>query len=193
MQSFAQPRTILCTTLLILVAFLAHCTTSLAEGPQVGSKFPAITLGIPDKPEDQSYLKLSGKGTFTISQIPVPMVIVQIFSMYCPHCQKDAPRANELYKKLLSNTRLKDSVRMIGIGIGNSAYEVEFFKKTYHIPFPLFPDADFTIHKLFGEVRTPHFIVVRNTPKGGEIIYSHSGAIPNLDEFVNMIGKKAGK
>jgi thiol-disulfide isomerase/thioredoxin len=184
---------ILSALVLALVSLSILCTASFAEGPPVGSQFPAITLPAPEKPEDQQYLKLPGKAPFTVSQIQTPIVIVQIFSMYCPHCQKDAPRTNELFKKLVNHPKLKDAVRLIGIGIGNSAYEVEFFKNTYHIPFPLFPDGDFTIHKHIGEVRTPYFIVVQNSPKGSEIIYSRSGAIPDLDAFVNMLAKKAGK
>lgn len=169
---------------------LVSCPAALADGPAVGSIFPDIAFAVPEKAEDQRYLKLTGKETFTVQQIPVPVVIVQIFSMYCPHCQKDAPRTNELFKKLSDHPKLKDAVRLIGIGVGNSAYEVAFFRKTYNIPFPLLPDGDFAVHKRIGEVRTPHFIVVKNTPKGPEILYSKSGAIPNLDEFVDWVVRK---
>lgn len=186
-------RPVFSTLVLSLISLSILCPASFAEGPPVGSQFPAITLPAPEKSEDLQYLKLSGKAPFTVSQIQAPIVIVQIFSMYCPHCQKDAPRTNELFKKLKNHPKLKDTVRLIGIGIGNSAYEVDFFKNTYHIPFPLFPDGDFAIHKHIGEVRTPYFIVVKNNPKGSEIIYSQSGAIPDLDAFVNMLAKKAGK
>ena len=47
---------------------------------------------------------------------------------------------------------------MIGICVGNSINEVNFFKESYRIPFPVFPDEDFKIHKAWGEVRIPYFV-----------------------------------
>lgn len=187
LAAFFPAAVLFCTLLLV------QCPAALADGPAVGSLFPDIAFAVPERSEDRQYLKLTGKGTFTIQQIPVPLVIVQVFSMYCPHCQKDAPRTNELFRKLNDHPKLKDTVRLMGIGIGNSAYEVDFFRKTYNISFPLFPDGEFVIHKRIGEVRTPHFIVVQHTSKGAEIVYSRSGAIPNLDEFIDTIGRRLGQ
>jgi len=60
-----------------------------------------------------------------------------------------------------NNPAYKNKIKIIGIGINNSIFETNIFKKKYKIKFPLIPDGDFKLHKIIGEVRTPYFIVVK--------------------------------
>ena len=160
--------------------------------PQKGESLPAINLPIPKSPDEKSYLGLSGGGSFKIPQIKAKAVIIEIFSMYCPYCQKDAPGINELYGLIENDPDLKKKVKLIGIGAGNTPFEVGVYKKTYAVPFPLFPDQDFTIHKACGEVRTPYFIVVKINDDGSHlIVHSQLGEYPGAKAFLELVLKSS--
>ena len=98
-----------------------------------------------------------------------------------------------MYRRIQSSEQLKGKVKLIGIGVGNSAFEVGYFKKVYNIPFPLFPDGDFKIHKKLGEVRTPYFIGIRIMGEGFyKIYYSKLGGANSADELMKMLLKGSG-
>lgn len=161
-----------------------------AAAPPVGGQLPDFTIGIPKDASERAYLGLSGSGGFKIPQIRAKAVIVEIFSMYCPYCQKEAPNVNRVYEKTEADPALRGKIKLLGIGVGNSAFEVGVFRKKYSIPFPLFPDGDFVLHKLLGEARTPYFIGVKIGPDGShQVIHSRLGAFESAEKFLDEIVK----
>ena len=180
-----------------LMAFFLLAVSSYIHAvnkpPQKGETLPAMNLLIPKSPVEKSYLGLSGEGSFKITQIKAKAVIIEIFSMYCPYCQKDAPGVNELYTLIENDPDLKGKIKLIGIAAGNTPFEVGVYRKNYTVPFPLFPDQDFTIHKACGEVRTPYFIVVKINEDGSHlIVHSQLGEYPGAKPFLEIVLKSSG-
>jgi thiol-disulfide isomerase/thioredoxin len=191
----AMKKVLLSTILagLLIFQFITYPAAAEVKPPEVGSILPEIILNVPKEPEHQKYLGLTGEGTFKIPEIKGKVVIFEIYSMYCPFCQKEAPIVNQLFQNIESNEDLKGKVKLIGIGVGNSVFEVDFFRKTYDVKFPLFSDVDFAVHKIIGEVRTPYFVGIKINADGThKVIYSKLGTIKNADEFLSLIVQLSG-
>ena len=185
-------------TFVLFFAFFCMNMPGAESVPPKGSTFPDISLSAPEETSEKEYLGLSGKTSFKISEIKADVVIIEIFSMYCPYCQKEAPIVNSLYQLISSKPELRDRIKIIGIGANNSLYEVNFFKDQYKIQFPLFPDKSLLIHekleKLVNDkIRTPYFFVIKKNPESShKIIYSKVGSIQSPDQFLDMIIKETG-
>lgn len=181
--------------LVTIAFFLTMNLPIFAAGkpPEEEGKLPPIKLPVPKNTEEKDYLGLKSEGSFTIPQIKADVVIIEIFSLYCPYCQQEAPIVNKLFNAIEKNPELKEKIKIIGIGAGNTPFEVDVFKKKYQISFPLFPDVDFSIHKVCGEVRTPYFIGVKINKDGtDEVIYSRLGSIQDANQFLELILKLSG-
>src|SRR5512139_2937148 len=185
---------LLCLISIILSFSIFVFSAPAANKPPVkGEQLPTVNLPVPKNADEKSYLGFPSSGFFKIPQIRSKVVIVEIFSMYCPYCQKDAPGINELYTLIENDPDLKGKIKLIGIGAGNTPFEVGVYKKNYTVPFPLFPDQDFTIHKACGEVRTPYFIVVRINEDGSHlIVHSQLGEYPGAKPFLELVLKSSG-
>jgi len=179
--------------MIVIMMFISTMTMAAStQPPQTGSSLPEIKMIKPVEAGDLKYLGISGSGTFLTNEVKGQALIIQIFSLYCPYCQKDAPNVNRFFGLIENNPKLKGKIKILGIGAGNSQFEVNTFKKKYKVEFPLIPDADFQVHKMIGEVRTPYFIVVKlKGPKKLEVVYSRLGAHENVEAFLDEVIKLA--
>ncbi len=150
-------------------------------------------LTAPSSEIHNQYLGLLSDKDFSLGEIKAQVVIIEIFSMYCPICQRGAESVNALFRLIQSKPALKNKIKLIGIGAGNSIFEVNFFKEKYAIEFPLFSDMDFSIHKKVGGVRTPHFFGLLLKENGRvELFYSRTGEISGPESFLQTIIKDSG-
>mgnify|MGYP001822330296 CR=1 FL=1 len=183
------------TYLPVLMALLLLTSPAMAENktPLKGEALPELVLSVPQDASQKAYLGLTSGDTFQISDIKGAVAIIQIMSMYCPHCQREAPRINTFYSRIENDAALKGKVKLLGIGVGNSVFEINFFKKKYNVPFPLFPDPDFVIHRKIGEVRTPYFFGVHlSGSEAGRVFYSQLGGPDDALEFLEKLLESAG-
>lgn len=157
---------------------------------------PDIKLQLPDSEEYRKYLGIDGApgDEFRLADIDTDILLIELFSMYCPYCQAEAPLINEFYE-LASAREQEDGTRIkvIGLGASNTKFEVEFFKDKYEVRFPMFPDEDLSLYKKFKGEGTPGFIGVLYQ-KGGNplIILRQSGGFEEAEEFLALLMQRAG-
>ena len=90
--------------------------------------------------------------------------------------------------------KIKDKIKLIGIGAKNDIHYVGFFRDQHKVPFPLFPDKNLDIHKLLGGPETPFFIGLKLNEGGRpKIFYTNLGPLKGgAAEFLQLIMKKSG-
>ncbi|PKN32993.1 MAG: redoxin [Deltaproteobacteria bacterium HGW-Deltaproteobacteria-19] len=185
-----------------LFVFLDHpanCATGFSSFPETRMPGSAtepdllsMELPVPDQ-AGKTYLGVSGPGGFRLGEIDADVLIVEIFSLYCPHCQRMASRVNDLYREMEKQPPQGPRVKMIGIGVSNTAFEVEMFQKRYDTPFPLFPDKSMEISGRFGARGTPTFVGLRLRGEGplGRFYWEEGGfedATVFLQEILRLSG-----
>jgi peroxiredoxin len=115
---------------------------------------------------------------YTISQIGAKLVLIEILSALCPHCHANAPVLNRLYQVIQKDAALAKDVKIIGICIGNDKTQIDAFKKSFKVPFPLFSDENLAIAQAVGVMETPTMVLVTHS---GKVLTSHSGVIQDFD------------
>ena len=155
--------------------------------------WPAVTLQLPSDPVLRHYLGVKEGDTFTVDDMVSEVVVVEIFNMYCPFCQREAPHVNELFTLLDRRDDLNRRLKIIGIGVGNSNFEVDYYRRSYSVEFPLFADKEFKIYEKVGKVRTPcFFILKRDAHRRFRVVFVHSGGFKTPESFLEEIIKRCG-
>ena len=100
---------------------------------------------------------------------------------------------NEFYQAIEQREDLKGKMKIIGIGIGNTPADVQYFKEKYKVPFPLFSDEDKSLYTALGKPRAPYFIGAKTDKDGSsQVFYSKLGAFGKPDNFLTLMLKLSG-
>lgn len=195
-----------CLCLLLVAAAQAQQSpksTQPSQTPQAGKEqpaprplkpgdlVPALELAAPDSPKAAKYLGVPEKKPFALAQVDAPFVLLQVFSMYCPHCQREAPHIKAMFETLQAKGVGKQ-LKVLGVGVGNSEYEAAFFRDKYAIPFPLLQDPQFAVYNATGSVGTPYYVLARREKKGLVVLFTQEGAFDDAGKFLATLLEKTG-
>ncbi len=166
-----------------------------SAGPAAGDAQPAdpaaigaIVLAAPGEPAARRYLGLTTEAPFRLNAVKARILVIEVFSMYCPYCQREAPNVNRLYERIQSDPRLRDLIKLIGIGTGNTAYEVDIFRETYGVPFPLFADSERLVSGQLHVRSTPTFVAFAFEADGRVRQFHHSaGSLGDVTRFLTQL------
>ena len=175
---------------IFLFPLFSYSTASGTGGSGEPEALPALELPIPENLEHQEYLGVTGSPgeLFAVRDIDTEILLIELFSMYCPFCQEEAPYVNELYEMMQALPADGPRVKIIGLGAGNSTFEVDHFSSTYDIEFPLFPDRDLSMYKALSGAGTPGFIgVKKNNDDSLVIVLRQSGGFHDKESFLNQL------
>ena len=72
-----------------------------------GTQFPNLSFKDSLSKEEQAYLGMSQKNSFSFKKIPGTLFLFEIFSTYCTSCPKNVPILNNVYSRIENDTKLK--------------------------------------------------------------------------------------
>ena len=181
---------------LIIVCLSCNALSYAGEAPSGNAFLPDLPLTVPSDEDYRNYLGLSGPvgSRFSPADIKADILLIELFSMYCPYCQEEAPHVNELYQRMEEVAAKGIVVKIIGLGTANTQFEVEHFRDTYNVPFPLFSDLDSAMFKALAGKGTPTFVGgLLHGPEGKPIIVLRkAGAFYNAEHFLKELLEKSG-
>ena len=170
--------------LAILLFFMTTVWVFAAGKLNIGPNLPSLKFEKPPSEEAQNYLGLSNMEPFTLSQVQGKIVIIEIMGAFCTSCAANAPVVNKLYSAIQGDPALKKDVKLFAIGVGSKPKELQAFKKTYRVQFPLVSDLEGEVWTALGSASTPAMVV---TTPSGKVLTSHVGPIDDYEAFLQEI------
>lgn len=152
-----------------------------------------LRLPVPQSHSERAYLGLStGRLSFKLKDIRAEVLVVDCFDMYCHYCQLGAGHVNQLYR-LVQKHGLGGRIKFIGLGVGDTPFEVKIYQHKFRVPFPLFSDREAVVTRSLGPLRLPNLIVLHKENDHWKVVYSSPGELLNPEEFFNRLRANAGK
>jgi thiol-disulfide isomerase/thioredoxin len=150
--------------------------------PQLGDRLPKISFPNSLSPEENEYLGLGQRKNFSLDDIKTKLILIDFIGTNCNFCIQSIPTMNEIYKAIEKDTNLRSSVKMLAVAAGGTLTEVDYFKKTYGLLFPIFADPEYEAHESVGEPRVPFLIFARRDRQGRWVVVNTKVGLMGIAE-----------
>lgn len=134
------------------------------------------TLGLENPPEE-----------FKLNDIHGDVLVLELFNRFCYSCWQQAGHMEALWRRL-GEEDLRDRVKLLALGQGNSSRGVKSFKNEHKISYPMGADPKFSAIDAFGDPGgTPLSIYLVKNGEGWTVSGYHIG---NMKGEVMLSGVK---
>lgn len=123
--------------------------------PPVGGPFPDLAL--------PPAVGASPWKAARLSEIPVRILIINVYNYFCNPCHREAPQLKAL-NGLIRRRGLAGQVALLSVAAGDDVEATEAFVTKHKADWPFYPDPDLTAHAQMGSAPVPHFFIVRGGP-----------------------------
>ena len=150
-----------------------------------------LELASPPSVGQRGYLGIAAD-RFTLADVQADIIIIELFSLYCAMCAKEAPAVAELFRLAQKKSTPQRKIIVLGIGAGNSADEVARFQKQHAVPFPMVPDQKVIVGRSMKMAITPGFIAYKKQSDGSLVsLHTRMGILGPPQHFLDSALKAA--
>lgn len=137
--------------------------------------------------ETMTYLGLSRKKNFFLDDMRGTLFVIEVFNTYCTSCPRNVPILNDVFSAVKKSAQEGGTIKIFGIAIGNTDREVESYRRTNNVLFPVLTDYDFSVHSALGNPRVPYTIYVSKAAKGPVVLDTHQGVLDSAEAILKKL------
>jgi len=150
--------------------------------PQLGDRLPKISFSNSLSPEENKYLGLGQRKNISLEDIKTKLILVDFIGVNCHFCIQSIPTMNEIYRAVEKDPNLRANVKMLAVAAGGTLTEVNDFKKSLGVLFPILTDPEYAAHEAVGEPRVPFLIFARKDRQGQWVVVSTKVGLMGIAE-----------